>query len=311
MRVGTHPPAKARTRQQAPQRKKPFANPFVVAEAKPSRAACALGAAAVDRSAPAALARGALSPSPRSPSPASSVLWRFGRNDAASLPTAAVAAASRPTPEPPLHKADTAPLDGVAGDIWIHPLAGPERRMPMRDSRLVRRRARRRLPSECRGGHCGIDPRGAYGEPVFAVHDGVVERVQRGPNPDHGGRYVRLVHRDGAIATQYFHLSEIPRRIVEGASVKAGEVVGFVGLTGVKHSEPHLHFTVEVRIRSRDDGRYLDREPLVALWPLRVSRKAIPSLRLTNGGAAGFGARLHPSSPAHRHTPPPPPPSTS
>jgi murein DD-endopeptidase MepM/ murein hydrolase activator NlpD len=108
---------------------------------------------------------------------------------------------------------------------------------------------------------------------------------------------VRLVHRDGAIATQYFHLSEIPRRIVEGAKVRAGEVVGFAGLTGVKHSEPHLHFTIEVIDPVEHDGRYLDPEPLVALWPLRVSRKGDPELRLTTaappGMARGFIRRRH------------------
>jgi murein DD-endopeptidase MepM/ murein hydrolase activator NlpD len=167
----------------------------------------------------------------------------------------------------------------------------------VRDSRLFGAEREGDRPSECRGGHCGIDLAGAYGEPVFAVHDGVVERVQRGPNPDHGGRYVRLVHRNGTIATQYFHLSEIPRRLAEGATVKAGEVVGFVGLSGVKRSEPHLHFTIEVQDPQGHDGRYLDPEPLVALWPLRVSHKSDAELRLTTaappGLARGFIRRRH------------------
>jgi murein DD-endopeptidase MepM/ murein hydrolase activator NlpD len=152
----------------------------------------------------------------------------------------------------------------LLGDVWIHPLAGPTRRMPIRDSRLFGAERTGDRPSECRGGHCGIDLAGRYGEPVYAVHDGVVDRVQRNPNPDHGGHYVRLAHRGGTITTQYFHLSRIPEQIVEGAAVKAGDVVGYVGLSGVKHSQPHLHFTVAVQ------DRYLDPEPLVALWPLHV-----------------------------------------
>jgi len=224
-------------------------------------------------------------------------LWRLGREEARSLPTVAVAAASRPTPEPPIAKPAPPPLDGVAGgDLWIHPLAGPERRMPERDSRLFGAERVGDRPSECRGGHCGVDLAGAYGEPVYAVHDGVVDRVQRALNPDHGGRYVRLAHRDGTIITQYFHLSEIPRRIVEGAAVKAGDVVGFVGLTGVKHSEPHLHFTIEVQDPSGHEARYLDPEPLVALWPLRVSSKGEDRLRVSTappGLARGFLRRRH------------------
>ncbi|HEX9104637.1 MAG TPA: M23 family metallopeptidase, partial [Polyangia bacterium] len=227
-------------------------------------------------------------------------LWRLGREEAASLPTAAVAVApSRPTPEPSVARPETPALDGLAGDVWIHPLAGPERRMPERDSRLFGAERVGDRPSECRGGHCGVDLAGAYGEPVYAVHDGVVDRVQRALNPDHGGRYVRLAHRDGSIVTQYFHLSDIPRRIVEGVAVKAGDVVGFVGLTGVRRSEPHLHFTIEVQDPSGQEARYLDPEPLVALWPLRVSGKGEDRLRVSTappGLARGFLRRRH-----HRH----------
>ena len=201
------------------------------------------------------------------------------------LPAAAVVAA-HPTPEPPLVKS-TAPAAPLDGDVWIDPLAGPERRMPERDSRLFGAERVGDRPSECRGGHCGVDLAGRYGEPVYAVHDGTVERVQRAVNPDHGGRYVRLTHRQGTIATQYFHLSQIPGRIVEGVAVKAGDVIGYVGLTGVKRSEPHLHFTIEVMDVSGDDGRYLDPEPLVALWPLRVSPKG-EGLRLTTAAAPGL-----------------------
>jgi murein DD-endopeptidase MepM/ murein hydrolase activator NlpD len=221
-------------------------------------------------------------------------LWRLGRDEAARLPTVAVAPAVRPTAEPPVARppAPTPPLDGtLAGDIWIHPLAGPERRMPERDSRLFGAERVGDRPQECRGGHCGVDLAGAYGEPVYAVHDGVVDRVQRALNPDHGGRYVRLAHRDGTIITQYFHLSEIPKRIVEGAQVKVGDVVGFVGLTGVKHSEPHLHFTIEVQNPMGQEARYLDPEPLIALWPLRVSSKGDDRLHVSTappGLARGF-----------------------
>jgi murein DD-endopeptidase MepM/ murein hydrolase activator NlpD len=221
--------------------------------------------------------------------------WRLYREDRAALPVAVVAA-SRPTPEPPVVKADVPTLNAVGGDAWIHPLAGPQRRMPERDSRLFGAERTGDRPSECRGGHCGVDLAGAYGEPVYAVHDGVVEFVQRAVNPDHGGRFVRLTHRNGTIATQYFHLSQIPSRIAAGVTVRAGDVIGYVGLTGVKHSEPHLHFTIEVQDPSGMDGRYLDPEPLVALWPLRISPKG-SELRVSAtsapGLARGFLRRRH------------------
>ncbi len=293
-RVGHDSPAKAaKARRSASRRRQAFENPFTD-EAPPSRPGAArwerpLGTEARKperwpRVAVVARARvGAV------------LAWRLFREDRAALPTAAVAAA-RPTPEPPIVKADPPTLDAVGGDVWIHPLAGPDRRMPERDSRLFGAERAGDRPSECRGGHCGVDLAGAYGEAVYAVHDGLVEFVQRAVNPDHGGRFVRLTHRNGTIATQYFHLSQIPPRIAAGVAVKAGDVIGYVGLTGVKRSEPHLHFTIEVQDPAGMEGRYLDPEPLVALWPLRVSPKG-SDLRVSAtsppGLARGFLRRRH------------------
>jgi len=53
-------------------------------------------------------------------------------------------------------------------------------------------------------------------------------------------------------------------------AVKAGEVVGLLGDTGVKESKPHLHFTVSVKPSAELPERYIDPEPLIALWPIRV-----------------------------------------
>ncbi len=53
--------------------------------------------------------------------------------------------------------------------------------------------------------------------------------------------------------------------------MKSGDVIGLVGDTGVKESGPHLHFTISVRPGGKDwPERYIDPEPLIALWPLRV-----------------------------------------
>jgi murein DD-endopeptidase MepM/ murein hydrolase activator NlpD len=105
---------------------------------------------------------------------------------------------------------------------------------------------------------------------VHAAHDGVVDRVQRARNDEHGGQYVRLSHHGGTVFSQYFHLAAIPRGLEAGAEVKAGDVVGLLGDTGVKESAPHLHFTVSVRPQKGWPERYLDPEPLIALWPLRI-----------------------------------------
>jgi murein DD-endopeptidase MepM/ murein hydrolase activator NlpD len=190
-------------------------------------------------------------------------------------------------------------MSEIAHDAWLHPLDGPARRMPIRDARVFGAERPGDRPGECRGGHCGVDLGGeVWGEPVHAAHDGVVDRVQRGPNEEHGGLYVRLSHRGGTIFTQYFHLAAIPKWIQPGVKVKMGEVVGLLGDTGVKHSSAHLHFTVSVKPSADQVERYIDPEPLVALWPLRmpvngtamVSAEAAPGVPL---GAAGGRSKRH------------------
>jgi hypothetical protein len=143
--------------------------------------------------------------------------------------------------------------------------------MPIRDSRVFGAERPGDRPIECANGHCGVDIGGeVWGEPVLAAHDGVVDRVVRGPNEDRGGLYVRLSHRDGTVFTQYFHLAAIPRWLEAGRAVRAGEVIGLVGDTGVKQSGPHLHFTISIRPAADQPERYIDPEPLIALWPVHI-----------------------------------------
>ena len=162
-------------------------------------------------------------------------------------------------------------LAALGRDAWIHPMAGPVRRMPRADSRVFGAARPGNRAVECRNGHCGVDLGGEiWGEHIRAVHDGVVDRVQRGPNPQHGGRYIRIAHRGGTVFTQYFHLAAIPRGLERGVPVKGGDVVGLLGDSGVKESAPHLHFSVSVRLTEDGHEKYMDPEPLIALWPLRV-----------------------------------------
>jgi murein DD-endopeptidase MepM/ murein hydrolase activator NlpD len=184
-------------------------------------------------------------------------------------------AAQLPPPEPPMFGPGWPPSEAdwstvIASDAWLHPLDGPQRHMPIRDSRVFGAERPGDRPAECRSGHCGVDIGQTWGEHVYAVHDGVVDRVQRGPNEDHGGIYVRISHRGGTVFTQYFHLCAVPRQIQTGVQVKAGQLIGLLGDTGVKESGPHLHFTISVRPSSSVAEQFMDPEPLIALWPLRV-----------------------------------------
>src|SRR4030095_7036658 len=148
-------------------------------------------------------------------------------------------------------------------------LSAPDRAMPKHHSRVFGAERPGDRPAECQSGHCGVDLGGeVWGEPILAVHDGVVDRVQRGPNAEHGGGYVPIAHRNGTVFTQYFHLAAVPRWIKEGVEVKAGQVVGLLGDTGVQRSRYHLHFTISVKPAKALPEQYIDPEPLIALWPL-------------------------------------------
>jgi hypothetical protein len=176
----------------------------------------------------------------------------------------------------------------VLRDVWLHPLAGPMRRMPRLDGAVFGAERPGERPPECKNGHCGVDIGGdVWGEPVLAAHDGVVDRVQRGPNEDHGGQYVRLAHRNGTVFTQYFHLAAIPRWITVGKKVEAGEIVGLVGDTGVKESGPHLHFTISVKPSGTLPEQYIDPEPLIALWPLHLATRRSDAPLLSTDIAPG------------------------
>jgi len=154
-------------------------------------------------------------------------------------------------------------------DLWLHPLAGPVRRLPVRGSRRFGAPRGGLRPEACRSGHCGVDLGEDKGEWIFAAHDGVVERVV---DDDSGneGRYVRLNHRGGTLTTSYMHLDSVRSGLRPGVPVKAGDPLGTVGDTGVFHSGPHLHFQIGVRARPGESEMFIDPEPLLHLWGLRA-----------------------------------------
>ena len=87
--------------------------------------------------------------------------------------------------------------------------------------------------------HAGIDWAGPIGTPIMAAGSGTVEEARR-----HGefGNYVRIRHANG-YSTAYAHLSRFERGTTEGARVTQGQVIGFIGTTGLS-TGPHLHFEV-------------------------------------------------------------------
>lgn len=87
--------------------------------------------------------------------------------------------------------------------------------------------------------HSGIDLAMPLGTPVYAAKDGTVTYVGWYGT---GGQAIIVNHGDG-IRTVYMHLSGYNTHT--GATVSAGDCIGFVGSTG-RSTGPHLHFNVEV-----------------------------------------------------------------
>lgn len=86
--------------------------------------------------------------------------------------------------------------------------------------------------------HLGVDYAADRGTPVVAIGDGVVEFVKW--DNGGGGRAVKIKH-NGTYTTVYMHLSKYGEGIKAGAKVKQGQVIGYVGSSGLA-TGPHLDF---------------------------------------------------------------------
>ena len=83
--------------------------------------------------------------------------------------------------------------------------------------------------------HSGLDFKASYGQPIFAVTDGVVAYAGRKGGY---GNFVQLNHA-GGLASGYGHMSRIAAR--PGSRVRRGQIIGYVGSTGLS-TGPHLHY---------------------------------------------------------------------
>jgi len=86
--------------------------------------------------------------------------------------------------------------------------------------------------------HHGVDYAAATGTPVYTVGDGVVSK--KGYQKRGGGNYVKIKH-NGTYSTTYMHLSGYAKGINVGKKVKQGDLIGYVGSTGLA-TGPHLDF---------------------------------------------------------------------
>ena len=87
--------------------------------------------------------------------------------------------------------------------------------------------------------HRGTDFAAPKGTPIMASGDGKVIRSRWCGG---GGNCVKIKH-NSTYTTVYAHMSKFARGIKEGVRVKQGQIIGYVGSTGLS-TGPHLHYEV-------------------------------------------------------------------
>jgi murein DD-endopeptidase MepM/ murein hydrolase activator NlpD len=88
--------------------------------------------------------------------------------------------------------------------------------------------------------HHGVDYAAPKGTPVVSIGSGTV--IAKGFQAAGGGNYLKIKH-SKTYTTTYMHLNGFASGISSGVSVKQGQLIGYVGSTGLA-SGPHLDFRV-------------------------------------------------------------------
>jgi murein DD-endopeptidase MepM/ murein hydrolase activator NlpD len=121
--------------------------------------------------------------------------------------------------------------------------------------------------------HTGVDWSAPHGTQIYASGNGVVDKI--GWESGYG-KYVRIRHANG-YETAYGHMTAFARGIEPGVRVRQGQVIGFVGSTGLS-TGAHLHYEILVNGRFVDPmrirlprGRVLD-GPLLATFEKERNR---------------------------------------
>lgn len=94
------------------------------------------------------------------------------------------------------------------------------------------------------------DPKGSYGQPIYATHSGVVKVT---PNSVPAGNHIWVIN--DAYKTGYAHLESFA--VESGQTVRAGDLIGYMGSTG-QSSGPHLDY----QIWKWENGNWINQNPL-------------------------------------------------
>jgi murein DD-endopeptidase MepM/ murein hydrolase activator NlpD len=92
--------------------------------------------------------------------------------------------------------------------------------------------------------HTGVDWAAPFGTPIFAAGNGTIDEI--GVKGGYG-KYVRIRHPNG-YQTAYGHMTAFARGLNVGSRVRQGQVIGFVGSTGLS-TGAHVHFEILINDR--------------------------------------------------------------
>ena len=126
--------------------------------------------------------------------------------------------------------------------------------------------------------HHGVDYGAPTGTPVMTTADGVV--VSAGYSGGEGN-CVRIRH-TSRLETSYLHLSRFAKGIKRGKQVLQGEVIGYVGMTGLA-TGPHLDYRIS------DNGTWLDPLKMKSITPDPLRGGSLAAFR---GSVANFAPKL-------------------
>ncbi len=113
--------------------------------------------------------------------------------------------------------------------------------------------------------HLGTDYAAPYGTPIYAVANGVVTKASYTKG---NGNYVKIRH-DKIYETQYLHMQGFAKGISSGVQVKQGQVIGYVGSTGLA-TGPHVCF------RFWKNGKQVNHLNLNLPEPEPMAREELP-----------------------------------
>ncbi len=150
--------------------------------------------------------------------------------------------------------------DGHAGYYAVNgtPLRKQFIKSPLKFSRITSGFTKRRFHPVLKyfRPHYGVDYGAPTGTPVMTTADGVVVDARYKPGE---GNFVRVRH-SARIDTYYLHLSRFAKGIKRGTPVTQGQVIGYVGMTGLA-TGPHLDYRVN------ENGNWLNPLKLKSITP--------------------------------------------